>query len=112
VGASGGGVLDDLRVVLGQAVGVGEQRPADRAGLGDGGGRRGRPAVVRTRVAAAGAGRPEGPQVEADGLDVAFEPEGAQLGGDGLGVGQALVPALVDQVDVGVELCRAVLGWL
>jgi hypothetical protein len=37
------------------------------------------------------------------GLDVAFEPEGAQLSGDGPGVGNALIPALVDQVDVGIQ---------
>ena len=45
VGAFGGGVLDDQGVVLAEVVGVGEQRLADRAGLGDGrggGGLRGR----------------------------------------------------------------------
>jgi hypothetical protein len=51
-----------------------------------------------------------GLQVAAHGLHVAFEPEGAQLGGDGPGAGHALVPALVDQVDVGVEPGGAVLG--
>jgi len=53
-------------------------------------------AAIRVRVAAAGSGQPEGPQVAAHDLGVAFEPEGAQFGGDGLGVGHALVPALVD----------------
>jgi hypothetical protein len=49
------------------------------------------------------AGQPEWLQVTAHGLGVAFEPEGAQSGSDGLGVGHALVPALVDQVDEGVK---------
>jgi hypothetical protein len=90
--------------------GVGEQGLADRAGLRDGRGGGGRLAAVRVRVAAAGAGQPEGLQVTAHGLGVAFEPEGAQFGSDGLGVGHALVPALVDQVDEGIKLGGAVLG--
>ena len=89
VGASGGGVLHDQRVVLAQVVGVGEQRLADRAGLGDGRGGGGGLAPVRVRVAGAGSGQPEGPQVAAHGLGVAFEPESTQFGGDGLGVGDA-----------------------
>ena len=66
--------------------------------------------AARVGVAAAGPGEPEGPQVAAHGLGAAFEPEGPQLGGDGLGAGHALVPALVDQVDEGVEPGGAVLG--
>ena len=70
VRASGGGVLHDQRVVLAQVVGVGEQRLADRAGLGDGRGGGGRPAPARVGVTGAGSGQPEGPQVAADGLGV------------------------------------------
>jgi hypothetical protein len=96
--------------VFGQVVGVSQQRLADGAGLGDGRGGGGRVAAVRVRVAAAGSGQPEGLQVAAHGLGVAFEPEGAQLGRDGLGAGRALVPALVDQVDIRVEPGRTMLG--
>jgi hypothetical protein len=111
MGASGGGVLHDQCVALAEAVGAGEQRPADRAGLRDGRGGRGWLAVVRVGVAATGTGQAEGLQVAAHGLGVAFEPEGPQLGGDGLGTGHALVPALVDEVEIRVELGSAVLGF-
>src|ERR1700761_423613 len=43
-------------------------------------------APARVRVARAGSGQPEGPQVAAHGLGVAFEPESAQFSGDGLSV--------------------------
>jgi hypothetical protein len=65
--APGGGILHDQRVVLAQAVGVGERRPADRARLRDGRSRGGRIAAVRVGVAAAGARQPEGLQVAAHG---------------------------------------------
>jgi hypothetical protein len=76
VGASGGGVLSDQCVVLGQAVGVGEQRLADDAGLRDGWNGGDRVAPVRVRVTSAGSWQPEGLQVEAHSLGVAFEAEG------------------------------------
>jgi len=96
--------------VFGQVVGVSQQRLADGAGLGDGRGGGGRVAAARVRVTGAGAGQPEGLQVPAHGLGVAFEPVGARLGSDGLGVGHALVPPLAGQVDVRVELSRTMLG--
>jgi hypothetical protein len=65
--APGGGVLHDQRVVLAQAVGVGEQRTADRARLRDGRSRGGRIAAVRVGAAAAGARQPEGLKVAAHG---------------------------------------------